>query len=112
MQSWALVMGDGGYSELHDHAHAHWSTCWYVDAGDVDENRHPKAGCITFVDPRRACIPIPGLAIRPTSFTLRPRSGMLLVFPGYLQHHVHPYRGSRPRISIATNLLFEPLLPG
>jgi hypothetical protein len=44
-----------------------------------------------------------------TTFTIRPRPGMLVVFPGWLQHYVHPYRGTRPRIAIACNVTMSPM---
>jgi len=34
---------------------------------------------------------------------VQPRAGLCLVFPSYLPHEVYPYRGSRPRISVAFN---------
>jgi len=34
---------------------------------------------------------------------------MLVVFPGYLQHYVHAYRGTRPRVAIACNLTLSPI---
>lgn len=38
------------------------------------------------------------------TFHLYPRTGMLAVFPAWLVHWVAPYRGRRPRISVAANL--------
>ena len=35
-------------------------------------------------------------------------AALFLVFPGWLKHFVHPYRGSRPRVSIAFNVKIEP----
>ena len=29
---------------------------------------------------------------------------MLVIFPGWLMHHVHAYRGARPRVAISCNL--------
>ena len=37
------------------------------------------------------------------------RTDMLVVFPGWLQHYVHPYRGTRPRIAIACNVTMSPM---
>jgi hypothetical protein len=34
-----------------------------------------------------------------------PAEGMLLLFPAWLDHFVHPHAGSEPRISIAFNAL-------
>jgi len=77
---------------------------YYVDAGD--EAPEPS-GQLSFVDPRRSGRTIPDLTLFPTSFDLKPRTGALVIFPGWLQHHVHPYRGQRPRICISANLTME-----
>jgi hypothetical protein len=52
---------------------------------------------------------MPGLELLGTTFTVPARSGRLVVFPGWLQHYVHSYRGQRPRVSISCNLVFEPV---
>ncbi len=36
--------------------------------------------------------------------TIRPRPGLLFLFPSWLSHQVRPYRGGALRISIAFNL--------
>jgi hypothetical protein len=36
--------------------------------------------------------------------TIRPRPGLLFLFPSWLFHQVRPYRGAGLRISIAFNL--------
>jgi len=111
VQSWAVVLDRGGYNLLHDHAAAHWSVAWYVDAGDPPPADAADAGALSFVDPRRAAPVIPGLELAPSTFTVHPQSGMLVVFPGALQHYVHPYQGERPRICVSANLRME-LTPG
>ena len=37
-QAWAMVMRNGDYTIAHDHGEAHWSTTYYVDAGNADQN--------------------------------------------------------------------------
>ena len=37
--------------------------------------------------------------------SLRPKTGMIVMFPSWLQHAVRPFHGSGPRISIAINLV-------
>jgi hypothetical protein len=101
-----MVMRQGDYTVLHDHGEAHWSATYYVDAGDADQ-RSPESGALALVDPRRGGRSIPGIESGST-FMIRPRSGMLVVFPGWLQHYVHPYRGARPRIAIASNVVMSP----
>ena len=108
-QAWAMVMGNGSYTVPHDHADAHWSTVYYADAGDADENAYPDSGLLAFVDPRHGARPMPGLDLVGTTFTAKARSGRLYVFPSWLFHYVHPYRGLRPRVSISCNITFEVL---
>jgi putative 2-oxoglutarate-Fe(II)-dependent oxygenase superfamily protein len=105
IHGWAMILGPADYVVLHDHGEAHWSTVYYVDAGD--DTGDATAGRLAFVAPGRGGRPVPGLELFPTTFTIRPRTGSLVVFPGWLQHYVHPYRGSRPRISISCNLVLD-----
>ncbi|HEX2570953.1 MAG TPA: putative 2OG-Fe(II) oxygenase [Polyangia bacterium] len=107
VQGWAMVMRDGDYATLHDHADAHWSVVYYADAGDADPEMHPHSGLLAFVDSRRTGRSIVGLDLFPTTFTVRPHTGALVVFPGFLQHYVHCYRGERPRVSISCNVQLE-----
>ena len=107
LQSWAMVMNDGDYASIHDHAPAHWSVVYYVDAGDADLAAHPKSGMFTLVDPRRATAAIAGVDLFPSHFSIQPVTSMLVVFPGSVQHFVHPYRGRRPRISVSCNARLE-----
>lgn len=108
IQSWAMICPPGGYVTLHDHADAsHFSVAWYVDAGDADLERHPDSGTIVFQDPRRVPSRIAGFEIHPPAFQIHPESGMLVVFPGWLAHWVHPYHGARPRVVVSANLRLE-----
>jgi Putative 2OG-Fe(II) oxygenase len=45
------------------------------------------------------------------SVWISPFDGMLLIFPSYLEHYVHPYLGSDERITPAFNSLVEELTP-
>jgi hypothetical protein len=111
MHGWAMVMRAGHYTILHDHADAHWSLVYYVDAGDADPEE-ATSGLLAFVDPRRSGLVIPGVDLLPSTFTVRPRTGSIVVFPGYLQHYVHAYRGVRPRVSVSCNVRMELVGPG
>lgn len=99
---WAMVLQRGGYAVLHDHPEAHWSVAYYVDAGEADPDG--SSGLLCFVDPRRVPPDVAGVQLYPPTFTVRPRTGTLVVFPGWLQHYVHPYTGNRPRIVISANV--------
>jgi uncharacterized protein (TIGR02466 family) len=102
--AWGMVLRDGHYVTVHDHGDVHWSVAYYVDAGD---DAQEPSGRLSFVDPRRSGRSIPELQLFPPSFEIKPRTGALVIFPGWLQHFVHAYRGQRPRICISCNLTLE-----
>lgn len=103
-QAWAMVMRRGHYSQPHHHGDAHWAGVYYVDAGAQPE-ADDLAGRLTFLDPRGPLKGDDPLDLFDTRHDLRPKDGLLLYFPGWLQHHVHPYAGARPRISVSCNLV-------
>jgi len=109
LTSWAMILRDGNYVIPHDHGDSHWSVAYYVDAGD--ETPAPS-GHLVFLDPRRSGRTIPELDLFPTTFELPARTGALVVFPGWLQHYVHAYRGKRPRICVSCNVTMDPVAPG
>jgi uncharacterized protein (TIGR02466 family) len=111
VHAWAMVMRNGDYTIPHDHSEVHWATVYYVDAGDADERAHPASGLLALIDPRQGGRPMPGLELLGTTFTVLPRTGRLVIFPGWLRHYVHSYRGQRPRVSISCNVVFEPISP-
>jgi uncharacterized protein (TIGR02466 family) len=102
--AWAMVMRNGHYVATHDHGDVHWSTAYYVDAGD---DMPAPSGRIAFLDPRRSGRTIPDLALFPSTFDIAPRTSALVIFPGWVQHYVHAYRGERPRICVSCNLTME-----
>lgn len=112
VQAWAMVMRQGDHTLVHDHVESHFSVAYYPDPGDAELATHPDSGKLTFVDPRRGGTVIPGVELFPSQFTIAPQPGLLVVFPGWLQHYVQPYRGSRPRVSISCNVRFEVDLRG
>jgi uncharacterized protein (TIGR02466 family) len=102
--AWAMVMRNGHYVVTHDHGDVHWSVAYYVDAGDA---MSPPSGQLAFLDPRRSGRAIPELPLFPSTFDIVPRTGALVIFPGWVQHYVHAYRGQRPRICVSCNLTME-----
>ena len=102
--AWAMVMRNGHYVMTHDHGDVHWSVAYYVDAGD---DLPAPSGRIAFLDPRRSGRSIPELELFPSTFDIAPRTSALVIFPGWLQHYVHAYRGERPRICVSCNLTMD-----
>ena len=109
---WANVNRSGEANEFHTHPGAFWSGSYYVDDGGIGED--PKLGGAFEVQDPRGVAPAmyapnltfagPGGPSLGASYTLHPRSGMMILFPSWLQHAVRPYRGREMRISIAFNL--------
>ncbi len=96
---WANMLRNGGYNKIHNHPGTLWSGCYYVSVG----NPLPEPdfnGWIEFQDPR------PG-NIHGGKERVKPEAGMLLLFPGWLNHYVNPFLGEGERLSIAFNLDVE-----
>ncbi len=112
MNCWANVNRSGHGNEFHTHPGSFWSGTYYVDDGGIGEN--PALGGEFEVQDPRGVGPAmyapmltfagPDCASLGASQTLTPRSGMIMMFPSWLQHAVRPYSGEHERISIAFNL--------
>jgi len=104
VRAWANLARTGAYNAIHNHTPALFSGVYYVSTGDPPRD-NPRSGLIEFVDPRPGSH---GGAMPTHTFTkpilIDPEPGMLIVFPGWLLHTVHPYDGETPRLSIAFNL--------
>lgn len=108
-EAWANVAQNGDYAKPHVHPNANLSGVYYVDAGDAPPEAK-DSGVIEFIDPRQR----PGMfetegTVPFDAHRVTPRSGGLLLFPAWLYHYVHPYRGERPRISVAFNITIQKL---
>lgn len=108
-EAWANVARDGHYSKPHVHPNSNVSGVYYVDAGDAPPEA-TQSGVIEFLDPRNR----PGMfdtegTLLSDGYRVVPQAGMLLLFPAWLYHYVHPYRGRRPRLCVAFNLTIQKL---
>ena len=112
VQAWANVNGPGDGNIAHYHPGSFWSGTYYVDDGGCADDPS-LGGEFEMIDPRG---PGPGMYAPALKFasedgasvgsgeTIRPRPGLLFIFPSWLFHQVRPYRGDKLRISIAFNL--------
>lgn len=108
---WANINRSGHGNQFHTHPGALWSASYYVDDGGIDAD--PSLGGEFEIQDPRGVAPVmyapqftfagPDGAALGESQRLRPRAGVLVVFPSWLSHGVCPYRGTRERISIAIN---------
>lgn len=109
VEAWSIVLERGGYSQPHHHRPSHFSVAWYVDAGEPPSEAHPLSGAFSLLDPRGQVGRVQGLDLWPPTLDIHPESGMLLIFPGWALHHVHPYAGERPRVVVSANLRIAPV---
>ena len=103
---WAVSVGRA-FNAAH-HPESAWSGVYYVDAGDPDTTV-PSSGCLELLDPR----PAAGGANTPGDpfghpVQIAPQAGMLVLFPSWVTHWVHPHSGSRERIAISFNVSATP----
>lgn len=112
VQAWANVNGTGDSNLCHCHPGSFWSGTYYVDDGGCADDPS-LGGEFEMLDPRGAgpAMYAPtlkfagedGASVGSTE-AIKPRPGLLFLFPSWLHHQVRPYRGTRLRISVAFNL--------
>lgn len=109
MNAWVNVNPPGASNALHGHPGAFWSAVYYVDDGGAGPE---DGGQLFFQDPRGVLPAMhdPLLRLRVEDCltagyieAIRPEPGLLVVFPAWLLHAVDPFRGVRPRVSVAFN---------
>jgi len=107
ISAWANILRNGGYHRLHSHPGSAWSGVYYIDTGKPDKD-NPKSGILELYDPRTAVEMIP-LPTGPFGLPLpvEPKPGMMVVFPSWLRHMVHPFFGEGERVTIAWNLRLD-----
>lgn len=112
-EMWANVSGRGHANQFHIHPGSFWSAVFYLDDGYGGSSDPALGGELQLLDPRMpgVCMAAPELAMRDadgsiqhSELTLRPQTGVLVLFPAWLQHAVRPFNKDGERITIAINL--------
>jgi uncharacterized protein (TIGR02466 family) len=103
VSAWATICRSGAYHAPHSHPDSAWSGVYYVDAGTECLDR-PLSGVLEFLDPRAGveAVTAPGDPYG-EPFRIQPQTGLLVIFPSWLYHWVHPYMGQTPRIAVSFN---------
>ena len=112
VEAWANVNASGDSNSCHYHPGSFWSGSYYVaDGGCADDTS--LGGEFEMFDPRGPAPMMHAPALKfggedglsaGSAETIRPRPGLMFLFPSFLLHAVRPYRGSGLRISVAFNL--------
>jgi uncharacterized protein (TIGR02466 family) len=102
--AWATICRAGAYHAPHCHPDSAWSGVYYVDPG-ADNRDQPLSGVLEFLDPRAGveAVTAPGDPYG-EPFRVRPAAGLIVIFPSWLFHWVHPYTGQTPRIAVSFNV--------
>ncbi len=97
--SWYHITKTNGLHEPHYHANCSWCGIYYVQSGDND------SGHTVFENPARSTYVDRGNLYLNNMSTVRvkPRDGMLVLFPSYLSHYQALYTGTQDRVVIAFN---------
>jgi hypothetical protein len=104
-ESWIQFYKDGDYKVLHNHERygppypAHrWSGAYYLQDGEPDDSM-PYAGMFSF-------------RVRQTNYYIRPKAGLLLLWPADILHEVAPFYGKQERVVVNFNINAWPLEAG
>tara|TARA_Y100001970_G_scaffold283604_1_gene399188 strand:- start:9476 stop:10063 length:588 start_codon:yes stop_codon:yes gene_type:complete len=102
---WAIVNEKKAFNQRHHHGNSDLSAAYYVMAPE-------DCGDIVFYDPRPAPVYKHPVAKSPNILnasvnSIKPESGMLVLFPSYLEHSVNPNKSSKKRIVISFNISIE-----
>jgi len=96
-ESWIQFYKNGDDKVLHNHGRYgppyprhQWSGAYYLDDGDPHPDM-PYSGVFSF-------------RVRSENYFIRPRAGLLMMWPADILHEVHPFYGSRERIVINFNI--------
>ena len=113
-EMWANVSEKGNANQYHTHPGSFWSAVAYLDDGYHGDDDPALGGELQLLDPRMPMIRMTapdlrilgaGAAPMPSEVAIRPKTGMIVMFPSWLQHAVRPFQGQGRRVSIAINLI-------
>jgi uncharacterized protein (TIGR02466 family) len=108
VSAWATICRAGTYHAPHSHPDSSWSGVYYVNPGSGSPDQL-LSGVLEFLDPRAAveAVTAPGDPYG-EPLRVRPQPGLLVIFPSWLYHWVHPYTGQTPRIAVSFNATLAP----
>jgi len=105
LDGWANVSRDRSYNTVHNHPNCLWSGVYYVCPGEPEGDLQQN-GKLELLDPRVGAnmMYIKGTVLE-TRYIIDPLPGLMVMFPSWLNHLVHPFFGKGERISIAFNIV-------
>ncbi len=98
--SWSSRLRDCGFHTNHVHPKGWISSAYYVALPDAVEHEGTNEGWIKFGEPNLDC----GLK-DPVRQTVKPASGLLVLFPSYMWHGTLPFQSLQNRTTIAFDVV-------
>ena len=110
---WVSVNRFGDYHDVHNHPWSYLSGTYYVKMPASRETLQSRSdvrpGCITFYDPRGG-VNMNAIKNDPyvdPEYTVLPEPGLMLLWPAFINHFVHPNLSKETRISISFNIVLK-----
>lgn len=113
LQGWTNINRRGDYHSPHNHPHSYLSGTYYVQMPEQKiepgQRTDINPGDISFFDPRGQAnmLAIAGDGQIESEHRVSPVSGVLLLWPSYLHHFVHPNLSDQERISVSFNIVLK-----
>ncbi|HBE72415.1 MAG TPA: hypothetical protein DDW52_30130 [Planctomycetaceae bacterium] len=106
LTGWANVSRIGNYHRMHLHPQSAWSGVYYLTES---RSEIPLDGVLELYDPRHFAemVDAPG-APYGQRVHIRPQAGLMVLFPSWLYHFVHPCKTEATRVSVAFNAAWIP----
>ncbi|MDX3775202.1 putative 2OG-Fe(II) oxygenase [Chromatiaceae bacterium AAb-1] len=97
---WSVWLPPGGYHENHIHPKGWLSSACYIELPDVTADEDEKAGWLKLGQPMFPTQPELGI-----EQWVKPEVGHLVLFPSYMWHGTSVFKGDKPRLSIALDIV-------
>jgi tetratricopeptide (TPR) repeat protein len=94
--SWSVRLRTSGHHRSHVHPRGWISSACYVELPDCINNAGSEEGILTFGQPSMRTTPALS-----AEYSVRPRVGMLVLFPSYFWHGTVPFSSDQPRLTVA-----------
>lgn len=113
LQGWANINRKGDYHSLHNHPHSYLSGTYYVNMPEQSVSARQRddisPGDISFFDPRPQAnmSAIAGDPQIDPEHRVTPAPGMLLLWPSFVHHAVHPNFSEQARVSVSFNVVLR-----
>ncbi len=113
VHAWPNVNRFGDYHDLHNHPRAYLSGTYYLrtptDSVQERGRRDLSPGRISLYDPRGAAnmTAIRGDPYVEPEHTVTPQPGLMMLWPAFVNHFVHPNLSRTPRVSVSFNVMLN-----